>query len=117
MPGHVVQLLDRLRDPARTHVLLVALPEATPVHEAARLQADLLRSGITPTAWVLTQSLLAASPTDPLLRARAAQETRHLAEVTGELAARSVVLARRAVAPVGPDALRDLVKESLATKT
>jgi len=50
-PDDAVHLLDRLRDPARTHVLLVALPEATPVHEATRLQADLLRSGIRPTAW------------------------------------------------------------------
>ncbi len=28
-------------------------PEATPVHEAARLQADLLRAGIQPFAWVI----------------------------------------------------------------
>ncbi len=48
MPEHVLHLLDRLRDTTRTHVLLVAVPEATPVHEAARLQADLARSGITP---------------------------------------------------------------------
>lgn len=43
LPDRVVHLLERLRDPERTHVLLVALPEATPVHEAARLQADRLR--------------------------------------------------------------------------
>ena len=105
-PDHVVHLLDRLRDAARTHVLLVALPEATPVHEAARLQADLLRSGIRPTAWVLNQSLLAAAPTDPLLRARAGEETRHVAEVTGGLAERTVVVARVPEAPVGARALR-----------
>jgi len=110
MPDHVVHLLDRLRDPARTHILLVALPEATPVHEAARLQADLLRSGIRPAAWVLNQSLLAAAPTDPLLRARANQEAPHLAEVTGGLAGRTVVLVRLPEAPVGAAALHALTQ-------
>ena len=111
LPDHVVHLLQRLRDPARTHVLLVALPEATPVHEAARLQADLIRSGITPSAWVVNQSLLAAAPTDPLLRARANEEARHLTEVTGTLATRTVVLPRTPDAPVGAAALTALVAD------
>ncbi len=109
LPEHVVHLLDRLRDPVHTHVLLVAVPEATPVHEAARLQADLARSGIVPTAWVLNQSLLAAAPTDPLLRARANEEGRHLAEVAGGLARRTVILPRTVTPPVGADALGCLV--------
>ncbi|MGJ7439893.1 arsenical pump-driving ATPase [Aquipuribacter sp. MA13-6] len=107
MPEHVLSLLDRLRDPARTHVLLVALPEATPVHEAAHLQADLARSGITPAAWVLNQSLAAARPTDPVLAARAAQEHRYLLEADG-LGARLVVLPRVTRSPVGPEQLRAL---------
>ncbi len=37
MPEAVRNLLPRLRDPAFTRVLIVTLPEATPVHEAARL--------------------------------------------------------------------------------
>ena len=112
LPDHVVHLLDRLADPARTFVLLVALAEATPVHEAARLQADLARTGITPTAWVLNQSLLAAAPTDPVLRARANEETPHLAEVTAGLARQTVVLPRAAQPPVGPDGLRALAHAS-----
>jgi len=36
-------LLLRLRDAEYTRVLIVTLPEATPVHEAERLQADLAR--------------------------------------------------------------------------
>lgn len=55
MPEAVRSLLPRLRDPEFTRVLLVTLPEATPVHEAARLQDDLLRAGITPFAWVINQ--------------------------------------------------------------
>jgi len=107
MPEHVLHLLDRLRDPDRTHVLLVALPEATPVHEAAHLQADLARSGITPTAWVLNQSLAAAHPTDPVLGARAAGEHRYLAEAA-TLTDRLVVLPRVARSPVGVEQLRAL---------
>ncbi len=37
MPESVRQLLPRLRDPGFTRVLLVTLPEATPVHEARAL--------------------------------------------------------------------------------
>ncbi len=107
MPTHVLHLLDRLRDPDRTHVLLVALPEATPVHEAAHLQADLARSGITPTAWVLNQSLAAAHPTDPVLAARAAGEHRYLAEAA-TLTDHLVVLPRIAQSPVGAQRLRVL---------
>ena len=41
VPDAVAQLLPRLRDPDYTRVLIVTLPEATPVHEAARLADDL----------------------------------------------------------------------------
>jgi arsenite/tail-anchored protein-transporting ATPase len=114
MPEHVLHLLDRLRDATRTHALLVAVPEATPVHEAARLQADLARSGITPTAWVLNQSLAAAAPTDPALVARAAGEHRYLTEVATTLAERLVILPRLAEPPTGPDRLRALVADPVA---
>ena len=40
IPDAVRELLPRLRDPQATRVILVTLPEATPVHEAARLQDD-----------------------------------------------------------------------------
>ena len=40
MPESVERLLPRLRDPEFTRVLIVTLPEATPVHEAAQLQRD-----------------------------------------------------------------------------
>jgi hypothetical protein len=117
-PGEVVledvlHLLDRLRDRTFTHVLLVALPEATPVHEAARRQADLARSGITPTAWVLNQCLAAATPTDPVLMARAASEHRYLTEVATSLAERLVVQPRVAEAPTGAARLRALVADSV----
>ncbi len=46
MPEAVQNLLPRLRDPEFTRVLIVTLPEATPVHEAAQLQRDLRRAEI-----------------------------------------------------------------------
>lgn len=56
-PKQVTQLLPRLRDPAFTKILLVTLPEATPVHEAAALQDDLRRADIEPFGWIVNQSL------------------------------------------------------------
>ncbi len=46
IPQSVRQLLPRLRDPEFTRILIVTLPEATPVHEAAQLQEDLRRADL-----------------------------------------------------------------------
>jgi arsenite-transporting ATPase len=80
-PEEVRRLLPRLRDPAFTRVLIVTLPEATPVHEAAALQRDLVRAGIEPFAWVINQSLFPLEVSDPLLVARRTQEPRFHDEV------------------------------------
>ena len=107
-PDDVVALLPRLRDPGFTRVLLVTLPEATPVHEAAALDRDLRRSDIAPYAWVVNQSLAAADTTDPLLRTRAAAEMPHLGEAAG-LGQRLAVVAWRADPLVGIEGLAALV--------
>jgi arsenite-transporting ATPase len=86
LPENVRELLPRLRDAGFTKVLLVTLPEATPVHEAAQLQSDLRRAGIEPFAWVINQSFAAAGACDPMLRIRANREVRYVEEVTRELA-------------------------------
>ncbi|KYF63246.1 arsenical pump-driving ATPase [Sorangium cellulosum] len=80
-PEEVRRLLPRLRDAAFTRILLVTLPEATPVHEAAALQRDLLRAEIRPFAWVVNQSLVPLSVTDPVLARRRANEAHFHAEV------------------------------------
>jgi arsenite-transporting ATPase len=64
----------RLQDPDYTKILLVTLPETTPVLEASILEDDLERAGIRPWAWVINQSLSASRTASPLLRHRAAQE-------------------------------------------
>jgi len=80
-PGDGGTRLPRLGDPGFTKVFIVSLPEATPVHEAKGLVADLRRAGIQPFAWVLNQALSPLHLTDPVLRARARQEQNYLQEV------------------------------------
>lgn len=80
-PDEVRRLLPRLRDSAFTKILVVTLPEATPVHEAAQLQRDLERADIHPFAWVINQSLVPLCVTDPLLIQRRGREARFHDEV------------------------------------
>lgn len=109
-PEEVLHLLDRLRDPDYTHVLLVTLPEATPVHEAAALQADLRRAGIEPCAWIINQSLQGCGSCDPLLQRREQAERRYLREVSEVHARRTAWLPWQAEEPVGPEALARLAE-------
>jgi len=92
MPESVRELLPRLRDPQYSRVLIVTLPEATPVHEAASLQRDLMRAGITPYAWVINQSLAPLTLTDPMLRSRRFHERPFIQEVSEELAPRTALV-------------------------
>ena len=80
-PDAVQNLLPRLRDPRFTHVLLVTLAEATPIHEAMQLERDLGRAGITPMAWVVNQTLTPIEVRDPVLVARRGLEGGHLQEL------------------------------------
>jgi arsenite-transporting ATPase len=109
MPESVEQLLPRLRDPSFTRVLIVTLPEATPVHEAARLQLDLRRAGIEPYAWVINQSLATLPVADPVLRGRQAFEGKYVREVTNELAQRTSIVSWQVEPPIGLASLRRLV--------
>ena len=93
VPDAVLSLLPLLRDPEFTRILLCAIPEATPVHEAEELQKDLRRAGIEPFAWVINQSLAPLKVTDPVLVARQTQEGRYLDEVRNGLATRTALLA------------------------
>jgi arsenite-transporting ATPase len=81
IPEAVRQLLPRLKDPDFTKVFLVTLPEATPVHEAQALQADLRRAGIEPAGWIINQSMAPLAVTDPILAQRRVREFRYIDEV------------------------------------
>jgi arsenite-transporting ATPase len=108
MPDSVRKLLPRLRDPQFTKVLLVTLPEATPVHEAAKLQDDLVRAGITPFAWVINQSFATNGFRDPILVERGLRELPYIEEVGARFSSRLALVPWKAEAPVGPVLLREL---------
>ena len=99
--------LMMLQDPEFTKVLIVALPETTPVLEASALQDDLRRAKIEPFAWIVNGSLAAAHPRDPVLRARAAAEIAQIRKVK-ELAKRVVLIPFQAEEPVGVECLAAL---------
>lgn len=103
----VSELLPRLRDRESTRVLIVTLAEATPVHEAGQLQDDLRRAGIEPFAWIVNQTLIPLTTTDPLLQVRQQSERRYLAEVE-RLAGRHAVVAWSNTPPTGVAALSEL---------
>jgi len=96
--------LIRLQDPDYTRLVMVTLPEPTPVLEALAFRDDLARAGISPWAWVINQSLTAARPTTPLLRRRAALEAGPIATVTAT-AERVAVVPVLLDEPVGADRL------------
>jgi arsenite-transporting ATPase len=110
IPDSVRRLLPQLRNPEFTKILIVTLPEATPVHEAARLQEDLRRAGITPYAWVIDQSFCATDTKDPVLAERGRLEKRYISEVRDTLAKRVALIPWQIVAPVGSEQLRQIAE-------
>lgn len=80
-PLSVQRLLPRLRDDQQTEVVIVTLPEATPVFEAMRLRDDLKRAGINNKWWVVNQCLSMTGTKNPMLIARAEAEKQWLEKV------------------------------------
>ncbi|BDT67200.1 arsenical pump-driving ATPase [Comamonadaceae bacterium OS-1] len=108
--GHVVTPLMRLQDAAYTKIILVTLPEVTPVSQAAALQDDLRRAHIEPYAWVLNKSVLAAGTHDPLLAARLAGERKQMERMAAGLAPRSFVVPWLTQPPIGIAELAKMVR-------
>ncbi|MBS5788210.1 MAG: arsenical pump-driving ATPase [Clostridioides difficile] len=81
IPESVKRLLPRLRDEKETEVVIVTLPEATPVFEAQRLNEDLKRADIHSKWWVINQSMLMSGTKSPLLQAKANSEIKWINEV------------------------------------
>jgi arsenite/tail-anchored protein-transporting ATPase len=107
--SHVLTPLMRLQDANYTRIILVTLPEVTPVSQAAALQDDLRRASIEPYAWVVNKSILAAGTRDPLLQARLNGERRQMARLAGGLAKRIFAVPWLPQAPVGLPALSSLL--------
>ena len=106
---HYTTPMMQLQDPERTQVLIVTLPEPTPVLEAAQLQEDLRRAGIEPWAWVINSSLAAAPTASPLLQQRAALEVAQIEAVRTHHAQRIALVPMQTEEPVGIDQLRSLL--------
>ncbi len=112
--GRIVTPLMRLRDAEYAKIILVALPETTPVSEAAALQDDLRRAEIEPYAWVINRSLLGSGTRDPLLSVRLAREREQIARVERGLARRIYLLPWQADPPIGVAALTSLACRTCA---
>ena len=105
---HLLTPMMQLQDPKQTKVLLVTLAETTPVMEAANLQADLRRACIEPWAWVINNSIAAATVYSPLLRQRAANELSEIAAVANLHSHRYAVVPLLKEEPVGKERLHNM---------
>ena len=106
---HHTTPMMRLQDPERTKMMIVTLAETTPVLEAAHLQEELRRAGIEPWAWLINNSLSAATPSSPLLKQRAAFELAQIEAVRTRYATRVALVPMQAEEPIGLERLLNLV--------
>ena len=113
LPEEVRNLLPRLRDADFTRVLVVTLPEATPVHEAAALQDDLRRAQIEPFAWVINQSFAESGSRDPLLVSRGHSEVEFIREVIEQHSKRTALVPWVTEEPTGPERLQQLFQPAV----
>lgn len=109
MPEAVRNLLPRLRNPQKTDVVLVTLPEATPVFEAGRLQDDLKRAGIQTGTWVINQSLSGTGTTEPVLAEKAKNEEPWIRKVSGQLAHIAALIPWQAEDAAGYEKLKQTI--------
>ena len=107
--SRVITPLMRLQDAAYSKIILVTLPEVTPVSQAAALQDDLRRAGIETFAWVLNKSILAAGTHDPLLTARLAGEQKQMDRISQGLAKKTYIVPWLIRPPIGVTELSRLV--------
>jgi arsenite-transporting ATPase len=115
VPVSVQRLLPQLRNPEFTRVLIVTLPEATPVHEASHLQADLRRAEIEPYAWVINQSLSPLKFRNENLRSRQSLERQYIDEVLHNEAKRVALIPWQPQPPTGLDGLRRITSQNSLT--
>jgi arsenite-transporting ATPase len=92
-PDRITTPYMALQDGDFAKILLIALPETTPMREAEALQKDLNRAGIVPYGWVINQCLSAVKNIkDPLLKKRAANEGAIVKNIKENLTKRTYIL-------------------------
>ncbi|OJG79783.1 arsenite-activated ATPase ArsA [Enterococcus raffinosus] len=82
VPIAIQKLLPRLQNKEETEVLMVTLPETTPVYESMRLDEDLERAKIAHTWWLVNQSMLATNTQNAILKARSFNELEWIEKVS-----------------------------------
>lgn len=108
LPGEAgLTPLARLQDPDNTTVIVVTLPETTPVLEAKGLSADLERADIATWGWIVNRALTPTETVSPLLTERIRAEQTPLTQVM-EQSDSVAVTPYRERPPVGINQLREL---------
>lgn len=79
-PESVKHLLPRLKG-KETEVIIVTLPEVTPVYEAMRLENDLKRAGLSANWWVINQSFALTGSSNRTLAVKANNEAEWINKV------------------------------------
>lgn len=92
-PDRITTPYMSLQDSKFAKILLISLPETTPMREAEALQNDLKRANIVPYAWVVNQCLSAVKGIkDPLLRKRASNEGAIIKNIKENLTKRTYLI-------------------------
>lgn len=81
IPESVKKLLPKLKAENHTEVIIITLPETTPVYEAMRLQKDLNRAGIHSKWWIINSSFYATNTTNDMLKVKASNEVKWINKV------------------------------------
>ena len=108
VPESVKKLLPRLRNKNETEVVIVTLPETTPVFEALRLQEDLKRAGINNKWWIINSSLLLTETDNVFLKAKAQTEITWINKVK-EFAEDNLVVVPWQGAEIKEENIRNLI--------
>ncbi len=86
-PNRITTPYMSLQDKDFAKILLVTLPETTPMREAEDLQNDLKRAGIESHSWVINQSLsILENLSDPILVQRAQAEIEIINQIKNKIA-------------------------------
>jgi len=91
MSDELTSLIPRIKDNKFTKILLVALAEATPTHEAKDLQSDLNRADISPYAWVVNRSFALTKSSNNLLCQKGLNELKYINEIKNDLSSNLVI--------------------------
>lgn len=109
IPESAKKLLPRLKNADETEVIIVTLPETTPVYEAMRLEEDLKRANINTKWWVINSSLYNTKITNRMLSAKASNEIEWINKVDAHSMGKFAVVSWSADEIKG-DKLNELLK-------